>query len=826
LTIASTVLLTGVLIVVIVSGRGASAPALSLASGTAWFYSPTAGAVVAIDGSTGKTFAQVPVNTHDPMDVVQSGSSAVLVDPSDATARRVDAATRQVSTPRPLEPGSDPNLRVVTNGTTTWGLVQQGTAVEQLDERQLSPLAPTASMGGSVSSAETASDGRLWATTADGHVRSFADGTVETTTQIPGAQRASLVLAGDQPVVVEPDQRTAVALDARGLPGRPLCDDVGADQEPTFAGAVDRPWLLTTAGRTGSLEVTDLERATCQSIVLGATTDGYGTAVEADGLVYVPDRHLGQVVVIDPTAPGDRVKARVDLGLPDADVRLFVHDGHVWFDQNNGDNAGVINGFHAAIVSKSAPPAGPTGPPPAATSRTEPAPDPTAGTGSSAGPSSNGSTAGASAARQNGDPGAPPGTLPAPLTPATAIIDTVPPPTHTTESTGTTTTKVDAVEPRWSATPNPDTTTEVEFSDVSTGPHRVASWSFDGGDTPRWPPDNNPNAPPASPPPVKFAAAGDHQVTLTISKPDGSTVADSHVLHVSSPAAKILRVDAFSLKAHFDDDKPLGVISAGGKLWVNPFEQSSLLGVTTSGVVTPLQFGGVGGNAVTIGPDGNIWVFLGNVPRVEKVNPSTGAGIAGYNLPSDIFAEGHTIVGAPDGDIWVVDQGELVRMKTDGTVDSETAVPSGAEGPLVAGVDGHVWFVDSSKGQVGEYLSPTTVTRFDTPGHDPCCLTAGPDGAMWFSDAGRIVRMTPGGGQQPFPLPNGHNPGDLTTGSDGNLWFTESDASKIGMITPAGVITEYDLLTPLGDRGAIVAGPDGNLWITEYSADKIARATL
>src|SRR5262249_52870363 len=51
---------------------------------------------------------------------------------------------------------------------------------------------------------------------------------------------------------------------------------------------------------------------------------------------------------------------------------------------------------------------------------------------------------------------------------------------------------------------------------------------------------------------------------------------------------------------------------------------------------------------------------------------------------------------------------------------------------------------------------------------------------------------------------------------DGNLWFTEPRPSRIGRITPAGVITEFSAgLTPGFQPRGITAGPDGNLWFTE-----------
>ena len=37
----------------------------------------------------------------------------------------------------------------------------------------------------------------------------------------------------------------------------------------------------------------------------------------------------------------------------------------------------------------------------------------------------------------------------------------------------------------------------------------------------------------------------------------------------------------------------------------------------------------------------------------------------------------------------------------------------------------------------------------------------------------------------------GSRPSGIAAGPDGNLWFTESDASRIGRITPSGVVSEF-----------------------------------
>ena len=39
--------------------------------------------------------------------------------------------------------------------------------------------------------------------------------------------------------------------------------------------------------------------------------------------------------------------------------------------------------------------------------------------------------------------------------------------------------------------------------------------------------------------------------------------------------------------------------------------------------------------------------------------------------------------------------------------------------------------------------------------------------------------------------PDDPTPLDIVVGPDGNLWFTESGVDRIGEITPAGKITEF-----------------------------------
>ena len=81
-----------------------------------------------------------------------------------------------------------------------------------------------------------------------------------------------------------------------------------------------------------------------------------------------------------------------------------------------------------------------------------------------------------------------------------------------------------------------------------------------------------------------------------------------------------------------------------------------------------------------------------------------------------------------------------------------------------------------------------------------------------------------------FPIPTaGSMPDGIALGLDGNLWFTEFAGNKIGMITPAGSVTEFPL--PTNSQGqssqprVILRAPDGALWFTMTNDSRIGRIT-
>jgi uncharacterized repeat protein (TIGR01451 family) len=126
-------------------------------------------------------------------------------------------------------------------------------------------------------------------------------------------------------------------------------------------------------------------------------------------------------------------------------------------------------------------------------------------------------------------------------------------------------------------------------------------------------------------------------------------------------------------------------------------------------------------------------------------------------------------------------------------------------------------------GHITEFPIPAAASR-------PKAITAGPDGNTWFTDPAlnSIWRLTPEGSFASFTISTeGSEPTGIVAGPDGKLYFTEFRASRIGVITTDGVITN-EIPTPTQDSGpsGITVGSDGNIWFIEANALRVGRLEL
>jgi virginiamycin B lyase len=159
-------------------------------------------------------------------------------------------------------------------------------------------------------------------------------------------------------------------------------------------------------------------------------------------------------------------------------------------------------------------------------------------------------------------------------------------------------------------------------------------------------------------------------------------------------------------------------------------------------------------------------------------------------------------------------------------------------GGITAGPDGALWFVEEGASRIGRITTAGVVTNYidvntaPPPPTDPTLpaldqITLGPDNNLWFTQPrdDQIGMVTPGGALTEYNVsPSEAKPDAITRGPDGNLWFTAPGANLIGRITTGGSITTFP--GALSGAQDITAGPDGALWFTESGGNSIGRITI
>jgi streptogramin lyase len=146
---------------------------------------------------------------------------------------------------------------------------------------------------------------------------------------------------------------------------------------------------------------------------------------------------------------------------------------------------------------------------------------------------------------------------------------------------------------------------------------------------------------------------------------------------------------------------------------------------------------------------------------------------------------------------------------------------------------------------------PLTIFHSSLPeGCEPEHLVFGPSDSFWFvirgCEVGRNLEELSAVGKLPIAHPTPRLflrlkklPNDLTVGPEGNLWLSESsvderDLPKIGRLTPAGQLTQFDTPTEAGPGYAlheqphqIIPGPENDLWFIANGtgANVLARIT-
>lgn len=301
--------------------------------------------------------------------------------------------------------------------------------------------------------------------------------------------------------------------------------------------------------------------------------------------------------------------------------------------------------------------------------------------------------------------------------------------------------------------------------------------------------------------------------------------------HVNGPGATARFAGQFGL-----------AVDAAGTLYVADTGNHRIRQISTSGLVVDLAGSGIAGfadgpsadarfsspNAVTVGPDGTVYVGdVGNL-RIRAISPSgivstlAGSGQAGYVDgigTAAQFATTGAIISGPDGSMYVPDPGNnIVRKITPSGVVSTFAGtgrrghvdgPAGVAGFNIpmrgGGVDaaGNVYVLDTGDNRIRKIApdrSVSTVAGTGVPGF----LDGPASQAQFSSDILGVI-----------------------ADAEGNVFVMDAGNRRIRKITKEGVVsTLFELTDPNQSPGNIKVDAAGNLFLSDRAHNVIYKLTV
>jgi len=259
-------------------------------------------------------------------------------------------------------------------------------------------------------------------------------------------------------------------------------------------------------------------------------------------------------------------------------------------------------------------------------------------------------------------------------------------------------------------------------------------------------------------------------------------------------------------------------------------------------------------NDLANGPYSTLWMtVLPGGTSVIQFLKSSGA-VRQYFYPMQETVGAYSLISTANAVFGIVEENfrtaDLIRITSTGaisTVKRSFVSESGYFSNLVVGPDGRVWFAacfpfngsvnaNCAGGSRLVSISPSGVwgPSASLDSFKALQITPGPGGNLYlsgiqgpnFNTTSVWVVSANGTILHKYPLANTtHSPAGIVTGSDHNLWITEPALNKIARMTPAGVVTQFNIPTANSGLARITYGADGALWFTESLANKIGRIT-
>ena len=234
--------------------------------------------------------------------------------------------------------------------------------------------------------------------------------------------------------------------------------------------------------------------------------------------------------------------------------------------------------------------------------------------------------------------------------------------------------------------------------------------------------------------------------------------------------------------------------------------------------------------------NGNLWVpYYGAANRIGKLDPKSGV-VVEYRVPNQGTAAIHSAVPAPDGSVWLTEQGANKLGRWDPATQTITEYPDtylpGKEG-VTRGGDKHTLRVDH-QGRVWSTGRPLTMFDPKTAKYTKIAdvptaygLALDREDNLWFAEydqdgkIGKVDAKTLAVKKWALPTKDAR-PRRIQIDTDGTVWFAEFKSGAIGRFDPkTEAIREYVLPGPEATPYALGIGRDHTIWYSSEHLDVV-----
>jgi virginiamycin B lyase len=220
--------------------------------------------------------------------------------------------------------------------------------------------------------------------------------------------------------------------------------------------------------------------------------------------------------------------------------------------------------------------------------------------------------------------------------------------------------------------------------------------------------------------------------------------------------------------------------------------------------------------------DGNLWMpYYGAANMIGRLDPRT-AEVDEYHLPHQIPAGVHSAVPAPDGSVWLTEQGTMRLGHWDPVTKKITEYQDDQGKHTVrVGPTGEIWF-SGSRGS----FDPKT-GKFTHYGGGAYGIAMDQRGNAWYASGNFLVRVDGETRKVTTYMPPTHDNNfnrRIQVDTDGMVWFAEFNHGIMTRFNPkTETFKEYKLAGPDPTPYALGIDKNHNIWYASEYTDVIGR---